>query len=160
AAQEPVPPTVCVCFDDWFVGVEFHESACDFASTFWFAELGPEATPPAEIVTGAFPFTGVCCVSDFAAEACAVCAHWPLACAAPAPPQPAAQAVEPPTDWLWFVHWLVGAEFDESACDFASAFWFAELGPAVTPPAVIVTGALPFTGVCCTADVAAETCAA
>src|SRR5207248_476418 len=44
--------------------------------------------------------------------------------------------------------------------DFASAFWFAELGPAVTPPAVIVTGALPFTGVCCTADVAAETCAA
>jgi hypothetical protein len=159
-AQLPAPPTLWACEDDWFVGAEFHDPACECAEAFWFAELGPEVTPPAEIVTGAFPFTGVCSVEESAAETCPVFDSCPFACAAPAPPQPAAQAAAPPTAWLWLVHWLVGAEFDESACDFASAFWFAELGPAVTPPAEIVTGALPFTGVCCTADVAADTWAA
>jgi hypothetical protein len=142
------------------VGAEFDEPACDFAAAFWFAELGPELTPSPEIVTGAFPFTGVCSVADCAAETCSVCDFCAFSCAAPAPPHPAEQALEPPTDWPWLVHWLVGAEFDESACDFASAFWFAELGPELTPPAEIVTGALPFTGVCCTADDADESCAA
>ena len=158
AAQEPVPPTVCVCFDDWFVGVEFHESACDFASTFWFAELGPEATPPAEIVTGAFPFTGVCFVSDFAAEACEVSELWSLACAAPAPPHPPWHPSVPATFCSCADDWFVGAELDEPAFDFAAAFWFAELGPEVTSPPEIVTGALPFTGVCSVEESAAETC--
>jgi hypothetical protein len=155
-----VPATFCSCEDAWFVGAEFDEPAFDFAAAFWFAELGPEVTSPAEIVTGAFPFTGVCSVADSAAETCSVLDSWPFACAAPAPPQPAAQTFEPPTDCACVEPWFVGAEFDESAFDFAPAFWFAELGPAVTPPAEIVTGALPFTGVCCTADVAADTCAA
>src|SRR5207237_9683078 len=103
------PPTDCPCVPRWFVGAEFHEPACDCAAAFWFAELGPEATSPAEIVTGAFPFTGVCSVADSAPETCPVFEACPFACAAPAPPQPAAQALEPPTDWLWFVDWLVGA---------------------------------------------------
>ena len=156
-AQPSAPPTDCSCEDDWFVGAEFHDPACECAEAFWFAELGPEVTSPPEIVTGAFPFTGVCSVEESAAETCPVLESCPFDCAAPAPPQPYAQdAAAPATDWLWPDDWFVGAEFDESACDFASAFWFAELGPAVTPPAEIVTGALPFTGVCCTADVAAD----
>ena len=50
------------------MGAEFDEDPCDLTAAFWFAELGPEVTPPAEIVTGAFPFTGVCCVADEAAD--------------------------------------------------------------------------------------------
>src|SRR5205085_760031 len=119
--QPSAPPTDCDCVEPWLVGAEFDEPACDFAAAFWFAELGPEVTPPPEIVTGAFPFTGVCSVAESAAETCPVFDSWPFACAAPAPPQPAAQdAGVPATDWLWFVHWFVGAEFDESACDLAS----------------------------------------
>src|SRR5207237_10036561 len=97
ATQEPAPPADCACFDAWVVGAEFHESACDFASAFWFAELGPEVTPPAEIVTGAFPFTGVCFVSDFAADDCAVSDFCAFSCAPPAPPQPPLQPSVPPT---------------------------------------------------------------
>src|SRR5947208_8530715 len=120
---QPLPaayPADWLCVPHWFVGAELVEPACDFAAAFWFAELGPEVTPPAEIVTGAFPFTGVCSVEESAAETCPVLDSCPFACAAPAPPQPAAQvAAAAPADWLWFVHWLVGAELDESACDFA-----------------------------------------
>ena len=65
----PSHPTDWLCVPHWLVGAEFDEPACDFAAAFWFAELGPELTPPAEIVTGVFAFTGVCFVSDFAADA-------------------------------------------------------------------------------------------
>jgi hypothetical protein len=85
-----VPPTDCVCFDAWFVGAEFHESACECAEAFWFAELGPAVTPPAEIVTGALPFTGVCCTAEDAADSWAATAAWMDAWSAPAPPFPAA----------------------------------------------------------------------
>ena len=138
------------------MGAEFDEPAAECAAAFWFAELGPELTPPAEIVTGAFPFTGVCSVADEAADICAVSDFCAFSCAAPAPPQPSEHEPAPPTDWACFDPWFVGAEFDESACDFASAFWFAELGPELTPPAEIVTGAFPFTGVCFVADFAAD----
>ena len=43
-------------------------AAGDLASAFWFAELGPEPTFPAAIVTGALPFTGVCFVAASAAD--------------------------------------------------------------------------------------------
>jgi hypothetical protein len=94
-----VPPTSCACEDDWFVGAEFDEPACDFAAAFWFAELGPELTPSPEMVTGAFPFTGVCSVADSAAETCSVFDFCAFSCAAPAPPHPAEQALELPTAW-------------------------------------------------------------
>jgi hypothetical protein len=148
AAQRPESPTVCVCDDDWFVGAELLELACDFAAAFWLAELGPDETPPALIATGAFAFTGVCSTADFAAEACSVSDFCAFSCAPPAPPHPPEQLAEPPTVWLCVEPWFVGAELLESACEAASAFWFAELGPDVTPSALIVTGAFAFTAVC------------
>src|SRR5919204_3598761 len=157
ATHEPAPPTDCVCVEPWFVGAEFDESACDLASTFWFDELGPELTPPAEIVTGTFAFTGVCFVSDLAAEACAVSDFCAFSCAPPAPPQPPRQLPAPPTDCVCEDDWFVGAEFDELECDLAAAFWLAELGPELTSPAEIVTGAFAFTGVCCVPAFEADT---
>ena len=158
ARHEPAPPTDCFCVEPWFVGAEFEESACDLASTFWLAELGPELTPPAEIVTGALALTGVCFVSDLAAEACAVSDFCAFSCAPPAPPQPPRQLPVPPTDWVCEDDWFVGAEFDELECDLAAAFWLAELGPELTSPAEIVTGAFAFTGVCSVSDFEADTC--
>ena len=98
----PAYPTDWLCVPAWFVGAEFDEPACDFAAAFWFAELGPEVTPPAEIVTGAFPFTGVCSVDDEAADIWPVADFCAFSCAAPAPPQPAAHEPVPPTDCACF----------------------------------------------------------
>src|SRR5207244_6224058 len=151
-------PADWLCVPHWFVGAELVEPACDFAAAFWFSELGPEVTPPAEIVTGAFAFTGVCSVAAEAADICAVSDFCAFSCAPPAPPQPARHEPAPPIDCVCVDAWFVGAEFDESACDLASTFWFAELGPEVTPPAEIVTGAFPFTGFCFVSDFAAEAC--
>src|ERR687887_424765 len=113
----------------------------------WLAELGPELTLPPAIETGELPFTVVWSLFAPPIAACVVSAFWPPTGPPPPPPQPARQTPLPPTvcscDWFWFV----SAELPTIAAAAELAVWLAELGPELTSPPAIETGALPLTAV-------------
>src|SRR5919201_7067771 len=145
ARQELLPPSVCPSDWPWFVEalLPTFVSAEELAAC--AAELGPEFTSPPAIETGALPFTAFWSLWEIPAAVCSVAAFWIPSWAPPAPPHPARQELLPPTVWPSSCPWFVDAVLPTFVSAEELAACAAELGPELTSPPAIETGALVLT---------------